>query len=802
MKQQILPALSALCLLPFSVLASGPGDQHWDNHFGSPGINGGNVNEIAIVGNTIYAGGVIAAAGNTRANGVAGFDGTNWFPLNAGLLNLSAVTTLNADGNNLYAGGIFTNADDSAAFNAARWDGTSWSHFGINGLLYAVKRNGTNLYFVGSFSSAGGVAATNIARWDGTNWFALGLSVSGTGYGFSGGIACVAIQGNNIYVGGSFSFAGGSSATNVAYWDGSSWHAMGNPFNGVVYALQFFGPYLYAAGTFTNTSLLLTNIARWDGSVWSAVPGGGANNLIYDLATNSTRLFVGGSFTQIGGIAATGIVNFDGASTWTPMGGVFGFQGGASQVTKMVWQSNQLYVAGFFERAGNTGACCVARWDGANWSSLGGTTSKGGEGPSVNQVNCLLQVNNSVSIQPGLYMGGLFTSAGSTVGNCITRWDGTTWNAVGGGVSGNFSGAANGQRILAIATNSTALYAGGIFTSAGGVSASGVAYWDGSNWNPMGSGVDFTVNSIVAGSGNRIWVGGQFTNAGGIYSRGLTSWSSGSWQNLGNVEGTNGIVFALAYDGGTKIYAGGQFYTAGGVNATNIACYDVNSSTWTALGPGLMRGKVSALAYANGTLYAGGTFTNAGATAVYRVAQWNGANWSALGTGIFGNGAATVNGITVSGGNVYVTGNFTNAGGVVSTNIAYWDGSQWQGMGSGLDNTRLGSTVAASGNDIYVGGNFNFAGDKSSVQIAHWNSQSNYYPAANMLLTRTLWQTNRQFKFRVNGTYGQYYIIQGSTNLNLNAWTPLQTNSTMFYDFVDTNSAAFPSRFYRAVLGP
>ena len=84
--------------------------------------------------------------------------------------------------------------------------------------------------------------------------------------------------------------------------------------------------------------------------------------------------------------------------------------------------------------------------------------------------------------------------------------------------------------------------------------------------------------------------------------------------------------------------------------------------------------------------------------------------------------------------------------------------------------------------------------------IAHWNSQSNYYPAANMQLTRTAWLTNRQFRFRLVGTSGQSYVLQASTNLG--AWTPLQTNSTTFYDFTDTNAANFPRRFYRAVLGP
>ena len=98
--------------------------------------------------------------------------------------------------------------------------------------------------------------------------------------------------------------------TNIAYWDGSAWHAMGNPFNGFVNALQFYGGYLYAGGTFTNRTLLFTNIARWNGSTWSAVPGGSANRAVYDFATDGTNLYVGGLFTQIGGIPGINIVRF------------------------------------------------------------------------------------------------------------------------------------------------------------------------------------------------------------------------------------------------------------------------------------------------------------------------------------------------------------------------------------------------------------------------------------------------------------------------------------------------------------
>jgi hypothetical protein len=164
--------------------------------------------------------------------------------------------------------------------------------------------------------------------------------------------------------------------------------------------------------------------------------------------------------------------------------------------------------------------------------------------------------------------------------------------------------------------------------------------------------------------------------------------------------------------------------------------------------------------------------------------------------------SSSVNAIAIAGVNVYAAGNFTNAGGILASNVAVWNGSTWSAMGSGTASSTSStvSDITASGNDVYIGGQFTFAGDKPAQFIAHWNSQSNYYPAANMRLTRSLWQTNRQFRFRVTGTSGQSYIIQGSTNFS--SWTSLQTNSTMFYDFSDPSSTNYSSRYYRTILSP
>ena len=77
-----------------------------------------------------------------------------------------------------------------------------------------------------------------------------------------------------------------------------------------------------------------------------------------------------------------------------------------------------------------------------------------------------------------------------------------------------------------------ALYAGGSFTSAGGVPASNVARWDGSQWSALGSGTNGQVQALCVfddGSGPALHAGGAFTSAGGTSASQLARWDGTSW---------------------------------------------------------------------------------------------------------------------------------------------------------------------------------------------------------------------------------------------------------------------------------
>ena len=62
--------------------------------------------------------------------------------------------------------------------------------------------------------------------------------------------------------------------------------------------------------------------------------------------------------------------------------------------------------------------------------------------------------------------------------------------------------------------------------------------------------------------------------------------------------------------------------------------------------------------------------------------------------------------------------------------------------------------------------------------------------------------TNGQFGFWINGNTGTNYTIMASTNLT--SWNPIFTTNppSLPYFWIDTNSSAYPVRFYRTVLGP
>jgi hypothetical protein len=378
-----------------------------------------------------------------------------------------------------------------------------------------------------------------------------------------------------------------------------------------------------------------------------------------------------------------------------------------------------------------------------------------------NGVNALAVFDDGSGSGPALYAGGNFTTAGGVAANYIAKWDGSSWSPLGTGM--NFT-------VLALAVfddgsgGGPALYAGGEFSTAGGVPARYIAKWDGSAWSALGTGTSntepstrphvfaLTVFDDGLGGGPALYAGGYFNTAGGLPANRIAKWDGSSWSALGEGVGIGTFpglavlsltVFDDGSGGGPALYAGGRFSNAGGIVAKRIAKWD--GASWSALGDGLDVGTfpgpdVSALAvFDDGSgsgpaLYAGGFFGLAGSVPANDIAKWDGTSWSALGTGMVGG---TVSALTVfddgtgSGPALYAGGNFFGAGGVPASRIAKWDGSVWSPLGTGLSgapNPNITPSVRAlaqfnGGDDapsLYAGGFFTTAGGAPSSFIARW----------------------------------------------------------------------------------
>jgi hypothetical protein len=374
------------------------------------------------------------------------------------------------------------------------------------------------------------------------------------------------------------------------------------------------------------------------------------------------------------------------------------------------------------------------------WSTLGTGSSNGVNGG----VNALVVVGNEVVV------GGAFTQAGGVSANNVARFNTqtNTWSALGTGSSNGVSG-----EVRALAVSGNEVVVGGAFTEAGGVSANHVARFNTqtNTWSALGTGSSNGVNGFVyalAVVGNEVVVGGNFTSAGGVSANNVARFNTqtNTWSALGtgSSNGVSGVSFPVVYAlavVGNEVVVGGAFTEAGGVSANNVARFNTQTNTWSALGTGSsngVNGGVNALAVVGNEVVVGGTFTSAGGVSANGVARFNTLTntWSALGTGssngVSGGDFPSVYALAVVGNEVVVGGAFTEAGGVSANYVARFNTqtNTWSSLGTGSSNGVNGwvFALAVVGNEVVVGGTFTQAGGVSANYVARYNDPDNPLP--------------------------------------------------------------------------
>lgn len=385
--------------------------------------------------------------------------------------------------NGVYCAGDFRAVAGITTGNLAFWDGTNWagvgegSFQGLSAKATCLVASGTNVYAGGSFEYAGDVAARHIARWDGSQWHPLGSGIDGT-------VRQMAAHREQLFVVGTFTSAGDTAATNIAQWNGVQWSVVGHQLTGDLTAIASNGSDVLVARTVNQTNFV---ISRWDGTNWSDFAGGSFGyGQINIILRKDDSLLIAGMFDQINNIRVNNIARWNGGE-WQSLGG--GLTGKPqpvpndyffNEVTAALLQDGNLYVGGSFTNAGGVSAKNIARWDGAQWWALGdGIPGFGGAsfGDVAHPVTSLAYVNGK------LFAGGGFDRGFGDLSRRLVVWDGLNWrNALDGQWSIDNSPFpsdyyARELHVWALASHGSELYIAGNFARIGTTPSYGFAIW-------------------------------------------------------------------------------------------------------------------------------------------------------------------------------------------------------------------------------------------------------------------------------------------------------------------------------------
>jgi hypothetical protein len=440
----------------------------WDGAAWRPIGDGlaGYVVDVAGRGHRLIALHELPGTNASRHYGVSEWNGRHWSALGTNCFGRteSPMRVFIGTKDDVYVVGSFSGNRPVAAASVVRWNGRKWEPLfkgdyeglagGIPAVLAFTEHQG-GVYLGGSFVTAGDVFSPGIARWD-------GRQMQGVGGGFTDEpfrvVRSLVSSGELLFAGGSFASIGGVTATNIGAWDGRSWHALGGGLPGTPTTLAWWRGALYAGGFFQpRGGTAPFNFARWDGVGWNFSTLG-SNASVSALAVWRDQLYVGGSFTQAGPASVSRLARWDGGQWHDVGGGVFGT--GRLSVSRLAAGSDGLYVAGSFTRAGGVAATNIVRWDGTDWHALG----EGWRGSVA-----ALTVRG-----PTVYLGGRMTNDFGEV-HRLGRWDGRSWSSPGIDISDARGGSFG--RVSALQATDDGLYVGGIFTTAGGKPSAGIARW-------------------------------------------------------------------------------------------------------------------------------------------------------------------------------------------------------------------------------------------------------------------------------------------------------------------------------------
>jgi len=630
--------------------------------------------------NTLYVGGAFNSVGPQTGGGVpVGLrDGlaVERYPRVAG-----EVKTVVSDGaGGWYIGGSFVGVGGAARSNLAHilrggivapWDPEP------NGAVRTLVVHGSILYVGGDFGEIGGRVQGGIAAFD----LATGkLSSWAPGLGawlVFRYVAAILIHGDVVYVGGAFSSIGGApraclAAVDLDTGDPLPWNPVSE---GAVECIEQHGSILYVGGRFGRIGgqdrLRLASFDMATGQLTSQqipvvrVPEDcrcDRGPYVGVLVKHGNLLYVGGSFTSIGGKPRSGLAAIDlrsgEVSDWDPRLSVEYWP--SAYCHAVVAHGRTVYVAGYFSGMGGRYQMCLGALDARTGEPTDWIPLPNG------QVNAL----------------ALEDAAGERDRD---------------------RAAARREDDRERGSDET-MYVGGSFSSLGPLARrTGLAAFDlGTGkvlpWNPEPNAV---VQSLVV-TGNTVYVAGNFSTVGGQPRAHVAALDGTTGQASPWNPGANGPVWNVAL-GKAVLYVAGWFSSAGGQSRRNLAALDTATSVATSWNPN-PNDEVNSVAVGENAIFAGGWFTRIGGAWHSTLAALDPVSGAALPWRA--DCDAQVNAVAVGPGAVYAAGAFNYVNGVPHDALVALDPATGNPLPWLANADRQVLCVSLCNNIVYAGGGF------------------------------------------------------------------------------------------------
>ncbi len=520
----------------------------WDGtrwHAAAEGIQGAAFSLLSTP-NGLYLGGVFGL--NGQNTGLIHWNGSQWQAVGGGLRGL--VLDLEWANSQIYVSGQFTSTLQPAMHNIAAWNGTTWDTFGT-GIVSATHNLALvddQLYALSKSSNYPNPARFQLHRWDATGWVTVSnLQEPSLGGGwnrypdavlihydqalfaFGPLVAVQALPNSNQF----------TWADSALRWNGERWESMtpnglttlravltavdedlyvasaekmhwqtamsilahlnaSNQWQSLIehrYQPNFYTIEALQKYQQTFFSIYNSQLYQATSNTWNAV----SNASVSSLAQANNLLYVAGDFEQFNGVTARNLVTWNG-SQWQALNTPASFE----RVVIVEAHGNTVYISDGFQ---------IARWDGAQWTTL-----------ATNVVN----IGEIEPTADGVYIAGTFSSVAGVSAPKIAYWNGTTWSGLPGAIDGSISDLEMGADGLYVAGNFRGL--------TNGIVSPGILRWDGAAWHGLDGGVQSYVGSNrpggvleLAATPTRMLMYGHFSQVGNQYeSSMIAAWEYGN----------------------------------------------------------------------------------------------------------------------------------------------------------------------------------------------------------------------------------------------------------------------------------